>query len=272
MSNVNNHTKGTLLSIVIVEYFSEKDIQKCIDSISRNVQLKHEIIVSSNSCYNKEKQSEIRKGLSEKVKWVFNDKNGGFAYAMNQGLRVASGDYLVIMNSDCIIETDLGEMVLFMQNNPEVGAVGPQIRDEKGNVQDTARPYVSVQRYILRQVRRIMKHQVSILETKMNYNSIQTVDWVIGAFIMVSRKAFELTNGLDDDLFMYAEDLDWCTRIRAKGLEVVYFPKAHIRYKGTRRARDNKKYARIFIKSHFIYWRKFGFFYGYPKKKNLTFN
>lgn len=272
MSEFNDYTNATLLSIVIVEYFSEKEILKCIDSISKNVQLKHEIIVSSNSCYNKEKQSDITKKNSDNVKWVFNDKNGGFAYAMNQGLRVASGEFLVIMNSDCIIETDLGEMVGFMQKHPEIGAVGPQIRDGKGNVQDTARPYVSVQRYILRQVRRIMKHQVSILETKMDYNSIQTVDWVIGAFIMVSRKAFELTDGLDDDLFMYAEDLDWCTRIRAKGLEVAYFPKTHIRYKGTRRARDNKKYARIFMRSHFIYWRKFGFFYGYPKRKYLTFN
>jgi GT2 family glycosyltransferase len=116
-----------------------------------------------------------------------------------------------------------------------------------------------------------MGHKTSILDNDMNYNKVQTVDWLIGAFIMVSRKAYEATGGLDDDLFMYAEDLDWCTRIRQQGFEVVYFPKAVIIYKGTRRARSNSKYAKIFIQSHIKYWRKFGFFYGYPRRKKLQF-
>lgn len=260
------------LSIVIVEYHSEEEIYRCADSISANLHIPYEIIVSSNSCYDKKKQNAILNSSMDKVRWVFNEKNGGFAYAMNQGLKVASGNFLVIMNSDCIVGTGIDKMIDFMQENPEIGVAGPQIKDWNGNIQDTARPYVSVIRYVLRQVKRVMKHQVSILETKMNYNDIQTVDWVIGAFMMVSRKAYEMTNGLDNNLFMYAEDLDWCTRIRQKGLEVVYFPHAQIRYKGTRRARENKKYAKIFIKSHIVYWKKFGFFFGYPKRKKIIFN
>ncbi len=86
----------------------------------------------------------------------------------------------------------------------------------------------------------------------MKYNKIQTVDWIIGAFIMVSRKAYEATGGLDDNFFMYTEDLDWCTRIRQQGFEIVYYPFTRITYKGTRRARNSFKYARIFIESHLI--------------------
>ena len=89
---------------------------------------------------------------------------------------------------------------------------------------------------------------------------------------MVSRKAYEATKGLDADLFMYAEDLDWCTRIRQYRLEVVYFPNCSIIYKGTRRARSNSRYAKIFIQSHIKYWKKFGFFYGYPKRKRILFS
>ena len=88
---------------------------------------------------------------------------------------------------------------------------------------------------------------------------------------MVSKKAYELTQGMSEDYFMYAEDLDWCTRIRKKGLEIVYYPNAIIEYKGTRSARKSKKYAKIFLKSHITYWKKFGFLFGYPKRKHLSF-
>ncbi len=259
------------LSIVVVEYFSEDEILKCINSISDNIHIPYEIIVSSNSCYNEEKRNEINGRCKDNVRWLFNERNGGFAYAMNEGMKVASGDFLVIMNSDCIIEEGIDSMIDFMKKHPEIGAAGPQIRDWNENIQDTARPYVSVMNYFLRQIRRVIKHQTSVLEIKMDYDMIQTVDWVIGAFIMVSRKAYELTGGLDNEYFMYAEDLDWCTRIRQNGLEIVYFPKTKIKYKGTRRARNNKKYAKIFIKSHIRFWKKFGFFYGYPQRKELTF-
>lgn len=170
------------LSIIIVEYCSEEEIYKCIDSISASLHVPYEIIVSSNSCYDEERRNAIRRKGINNVRWVFNEKNGGFAYAMNQGLKAATGNYLVIMNSDCIVGEGIDEMMFFMQRHPDVGAAGPQIKDYNGNIQDTARPYVSVMRYVLRQVKRILKHQVSILETKMDYRIIQTVDWVIGAF------------------------------------------------------------------------------------------
>jgi GT2 family glycosyltransferase len=176
------------------------------------------------------------------------------------------------MNSDCTLISDLDNMIRFMDGHPEVGAIAPQMKDSDGNIQDTARPYVSLPRYILRQIKRVIGHKTTILNNDMNYNQIQTVDWLIGAFIMTSRKAYEATGGLDDDLFMYAEDLDWCTRIRQQGFEVVYYPMAIIQYKGTRRARNNSKYARIFIQSHIKYWKKFGFFYGYPKRKKIIYS
>lgn len=190
---------------------------------------------------------------------------------MNEGLKVAKGDYLVIMNSDCSINFDLSEMVAFMSRHEEIGAVGPCIHDAEGNLQDTARPYVSLPRLLWRQVKRMLLHKTSVLNPDMDYTKTQTVDWVIGAFIMVSRKAYELTGGLDDRFFMYAEDLDWCTRIRMNGLEIVYYANSDITYKGTRRARSNKKYAKIFLRSHLIYWHKYGFVYGYPKRKKITY-
>jgi len=259
------------LSVVIVEYHSINEIMQCLASFKTHIKMPYEIIVSSNSCYDKQQQVAIEQ-TDANIRWLFNARNGGFAYAMNEGLKVAQGDYLVIMNSDCTLISDLDNMIRFMDGHPEVGAIAPQMKDSDGNIQDTARPYVSLPRYILRQIKRVIGHKTTILNNDMNYNQIQTIDWLIGAFIMTSRKAYEATGGLDDDLFMYAEDLDWCTRIRQQGFEVVYYPMAIIQYKGTRRARNNSKYARIFIQSHIKYWKKFGFFYGYPKRKKIIYS
>lgn len=260
-----------MISFVIVEFHSIKEIEQCVASIKSHIDIPCEIIISSNSCYDEEKQKELKSLTGDNVHWLFNDHNGGFAYAMNEGLKIAKGNYLTIMNSDCVFESNLENMIEFMDNHPEIGAIAPQMKDHDGNIQDTARPYVSLPRYIWRQIKRIVEHKKSILTRKMDYSKIQTVDWLIGAFIMVSRQAYEATDGLDPNFFLYAEDLDWCTRIRQCGFEVVYYPKAVIKYKGTRRARNNRKYARIFISSHIRYWKKYGFFHNYPPRKQMIF-
>lgn len=260
-----------ILSIVIVEYKSIDEIRNCICSIKKHINLPYEVIVSSNSCYMESEQDGIDTHEAN-VTWLFNAQNGGFAYAMNEGLKIAKGRYLTIMNPDCTFVSDIKPMVDFMDNHPEIGAVGPKMLDEDGSIQDTARPYVSLPRFLWRQVKRVLKREVSVLNPFMDYSKVQTVDWIIGAFIMASRDAYEATCGLDSSFFMYAEDLDWCTRIRQKGYEVVYFPKMSITYKGTRRARNNSKYARIFINSHIGYWKKFGFCWGYPKRRVMFFD
>ena len=86
-----------------------------------------------------------------------------------------------------------------MTKSGEVGAIAPQIVDSDGVLQDTCRSYVSVQSFIWRQIRRIVTHRECILERSFDYNKVQTVDWVIGAFIMVRRNVYESTCGLSED-------------------------------------------------------------------------
>lgn len=265
MSNID-------ISIVIIEYNSLNNIKDCVDKIlSKCKSVKYEIIVSSNSCYDKQIQLEILKNFSN-CKWVFNPKNGGFAYGMNQGLSIATGRYLAISNPDTILKTDLNEMLDFMNRHEEIGAIAPQIVDNQGVIQDSCRPYVSFYSYVARQFKRIFTRQSLIYEKNFDYNKIQTVDWVIGAFIMVRKEVYIRTNGLDEKYFMYNEDLDWCTRIRSIGYEIVYFPPTIVEYKGSRAARSSLKYAAIFLKSITKFWLNFGFFKGYPPRKNYQFN
>lgn len=259
-----------LLSFIIIEYHCINEIISCIDSIESKVKLSYEIIVSSNSCYSKGEKESIPH-LHKNVHWIFNEKNGGYAYAMNRGLEHADGKYLIIMNSDCILVNEITAMVNFLDQHKEVGAIAPQIIDADGKIQDTVRPYITPRRFIIRQIRRLFSKNTCVLNRHFDYNKVQTTDWAIGAFLMVSRKTYEKTKGLDEKIFMYAEDAEWCTRIRKYGFEIVYYPKVQIRYKGTRRARNNIKYALIFLKSHLHYWHKWGFFHGYPNRKKIIF-
>lgn len=246
-----------LVSFVIVEYNSLEDIARCVGSLGAIKDFSYEIIVSSNSLYPEEKRKSLTESWPD-VRWVFNERNGGFAYAMNAGLAVASGDVLAITNPDCLFKAGLGRMVDFLLSNPGLGAIAPRIVDADGTLQDSAREYVTPWRFVKRQAERVLRRREVVATHGMDYSRTQTVDWVIGAFIMVTREAYRATGGLSDDYFMYAEDLDWCTRIRQQGLEICYWPEAEIQYKGTRSARHSGKYLKIFVRSHLIYWKKFG--------------
>ena len=249
------------ISFVIIEYHSMNDIIKCTKMIYEQLKnCSYEIIVSSNSQYTESEQNTIIQNNGDLKKWVFNPINGGFAYAMNKGLEISSGDILVIMNPDVLLIEGIPEMIKFFEANPTVGAIAPKIIDDNGCVQDSYRNYLTLSSFVCRHLKRFSHKKEIVFENEFDNSLIQTVDWVIGAFIMVKRQVYEKTNGLDSNYFLYCEDMDWCTRIREIGYEIVYYPKAIINYTGSRSARKSLKYAIIFMKSLNRYWRKFGYF------------
>lgn len=242
-----------VISFVIVEYFSIEDIEVCISSIVANCgENAYEIIISSNSLYESDMQDAIQTKYT-KCKWVFNAKNGGFAYAMNQGLQAAIGDVLIILNPDVRIRFGLDEMVKYMYENQRIGAIAPKIISKNGIIQDSYRDFITPLNFVIRHVRRFFNRD-NLLDMKEPIS----VDWVIGAFVMMTKEVYSLVDGLDDNYFLYCEDMDLCKRIKQRGYEIIYFPYAEVEYEGTRSARYSVKYAFIFLKSLYRFWRKFG--------------
>ncbi len=259
-----------MISLIVIEYHSLDDIKACIKAVKATCS-DTELIVSSNSCYSKEKQEEILRAMPE-ARWSFNEQNGGFAYGMNQGLKIAKGDYLAIMNPDVKLQGSLSVLSRFLAEHSEVGAVAPQFVGYDGEIQDSCRSFVTPWRFFTRQIRRVFTRKVSVINSDFDYSKTQTVNCVIGAFIMVKREVYDKVGGLDDAYFMYAEDIDWCTRIWQAGYQVVYCPQVCMKYEGSRRARTDKKFAKIFILSHMKYWKKFGFIWGYPNTEHIVFD
>ena len=205
------------------------------DSVARKVPFSEYTHIYKNrrvsSTYPVEEQVSIQAN-SQGEKWVFNARNGGFAYAMNEGLKAATGDVLIAMNPDVKIKTGLMGMVNYLLSDASIGLIAPRIVSSNGVVQDG--------------------------EEKYDTDRVLKVDWVIGAFMIMTRKSYEAVGGFDDGYFLYCEDMDLCKRMHQCGYSVVYYPDATIEYEGTRSARHSWKYARIFMMSLFRYWKKFG--------------
>lgn len=244
------------LSLVVIEYKSIEEIGIFIEKAQEAlVGTDYEIFASSNSLYDKAKRDEIMSNF-QNVRWVFNERNGGFAYGMNEGLKVAKGDVLIVVNPDVKILSSLTPMISYLQSCPNVGIIGPKIVDNEGVIQDSFRHFVTPGGFFLRQIGWIKdKGKLHVKDFKGPVSG----DWVIGAFMMCRRDFYEKVGGLSDDYFMYCEDMDWCKRAHLAGYDVVYFPETVVEYKGTRSARKSWKYAKIHIESLLTYWRKYGF-------------
>ena len=243
-----------MISIVIIEFHSLDDIEGFYKSIKDKVSGDYELIISSNSLYSREEQVQIL-GKYFFARWTFNERNGGFAYGMNEGLKVAKGDILVVMNPDVKFKSSLEPMIQYLQKHHEVGIIAPKIVDEKGIIQDSLRHYITPWGFVMRHIDRILHG--SKLNVKEFVDPVRG-EWVIGAFMMCRRDFYEKVGRLSDDYFMYCEDMDWCKRAHLAGYDVVYYPGTTIEYKGTRSARKSWKYTKIFLQSLFTYWKKYG--------------
>lgn len=238
------------VSVILLEYHSIDEIRDAINAI-RKFDTNCEIIVSSNSLYSAEDQLKAKNAITD-CKWVFNPENGGFGYGMTMGARAAEGDYVVFLNSDVLLQNDFSEMIAYLEGHPNVGMIAPQLVDEDGVVQDSYRKTITPFNFFWRHVERFLK-----VNHDQKRNEPIVVDWVIGAFMLTKKEYFDMVGGFDyKTYFMYVEDMDLCHELKLKGLDTVYYPLSSAQYVGTRAARNNKKYTKIFLQSLFGYWKK----------------
>jgi N-acetylglucosaminyl-diphospho-decaprenol L-rhamnosyltransferase len=161
------------------------------------------------------------------VQLMVNEGNLGFARANNRGIAASFGRCVVLLNSDTVASpAALATLVAFMDAHPEAGVVGPRLLRPDG----TAQPYAFggdptlaylLRRGISRLLRRGHLHD-------WDTDAILEVDWVSGACLMARRAAIERAGPLDEAMFMYFEDNEWCLRIRKAGWKVYYDPQAEI--------------------------------------------
>jgi len=199
------------LSIIIVNYNNRQFLADCLNSIyqpGNNLSLEV-IFVDNNSS---DDSVDFVKQRFPQVRIIQNKTNVGFSKANNKGLAVYQGRCALLLNTDTIVKPgSLGQMVRFLDANQNIGAVGPQLLNTDGTPQ----------------------HQGALLAKKFWLsNKPVSVDYVLGAALMVRREIVDKIGGLDENFFFSNDDLDWCRRIRKAGWPIYFVPQAQIIHHG----------------------------------------
>lgn len=185
----------------------------------------------------------VRKEFPE-VHLLESEHNGGFAYAVNLGLRAAQNgaqwqpdDYVLVLNSDTELPPDaLERMLAFMEVHPEAGVAGPKLVLPDGRLDRAARrafpsPEVAFYRLfglsaLFPRSRRFGRYNLTYLDPDITTE----VDSVCGAFMLVRARVVDEVGPLDEAFFMYGEDLDWAYRIKQRGWKIYYYPEVVVRH------------------------------------------
>lgn len=172
------------------------------------------------------------------VHLIRNTANLGFGRANNQGIALAQGRYLLLLNSDAIAPAGVfASLVDFMETHPQAGACSPALLLPDGSAQPFAFGHDPSPGYLLRRGinRLLFDRPLHDWATAVS----QPVDWVSGACMMIRRQALAQTGGFDEAIFMYFEDADLCLRLRRAGWEVWWHPAAAITHLGGQSMKQN---------------------------------
>ena len=260
------------LSVVIVNYNVCNYLTACIDSVAKGLEgIEAEVFVVDNN--STDNSVEV---VSRDYPWVhliYNIENLGFSKANNIAIRQSAGEYVLLLNPDTVVEQDtLHHVITFMDEHPEAGAAGVKMHNADGSLAPESRravptPLVAARKMLGFTKRYYMSH--------LSWDVPGQIQVVSGAFFMIRRKALEQVGLLDEDFFMYGEDIDLSYRLLKGGWQNWYLPYSIIHYKGQSTQKSDFRYVHVFYQAMLIFFRKhyshLSFFFTIPVKCAIYF-
>ncbi|NIN65598.1 MAG: glycosyltransferase [Anaerolineae bacterium] len=250
------------LSIIIVNWNTRDLLRDCLRSVYESEgDLAFEVIVVDN-CSNDGSAEMVRMEFPQ-VHLIESDTNAGYACANNLGLQRLEARHYLLLNPDTVLPSHaLEEMVAFMDAHPEVGMAGPKLVMADGSLDLACRrafPTIENSFYKLFGLSRLFPNSRRFGQYNLTYldpDEMAEVDSVVGAFLMVRREVVEQVGGLDEQYFMYAEDLDWALRAKKAGWKVYYYPEVTVLHYKRQASEQNRRRAQ------FEFWRAMYIFYN----------
>ncbi|MDP8205818.1 MAG: glycosyltransferase [Candidatus Electryonea clarkiae] len=227
------------LSIIIVSYNVKHFLQRTLESVfCAQGELKLEVFVVDNA--SEDGSVEMVRSLFPEVNVIDTGANLGFAKANNIALKQAAGKFLMLLNPDCILQEDTLKVLLdFLKEHQEAGAVGPKMLNRDGTFQITSKrgiPTIWASFCKLSGISSVFPNSRFFNRYELGHldpDEINQIEILTGAAIMIRREVYEQVGGLDEDYFMYGEDIDWCYEIIKAGWKIYYVPATKIvHYKG----------------------------------------
>ena len=258
------------LSVVIVNYNVKFFVEQCLLSVRQAVAAMDArygagscevFLVDNNSV---DGSCEMVAEKFPEVKLIANRENTGFSKANNQAMRISRGEYVLLLNPDTVVEKDtFVSTVAFMDAHPDAGGLGVKMLDGKGNFLPESKrglPTPAVAFYkifglsaLFKKSRRFGRYHLTYLDKDQNHE----IEVLSGAFMLMRKSVLDKVGLLDEDYFMYGEDIDLSYRILKGGYKNYYFAGTRIiHYKGESTKKSSVNYVFVFYRAMIIFARK----------------
>jgi GT2 family glycosyltransferase len=263
------------VSIVIVNWRTPELLRGCLKALSNDEKEdSFEIFVVDNA--SGDESLSILSNEFSYVSVIANEDNLGFSKGCNQVIPQAKGEYILLLNPDTVVvDNAVSKLAAFLDNNPQCGAVGPKILNEDGTLQLACRrafPSPAAAFFRLTYLSKLFPQHPLLAKYNMTYidpEKAASVDALSGSCMMVRKTVIDKIGLLDEDIFMFGEDIDWCWRIKQAGWQVFYNSQAVIYHSHGAASRlrpigttfDLHKGMEVFYRKHLAqdYWPIFNF-------------
>lgn len=250
------------LSVVIVSYNVSHYLLQCLDSLQRALRgIDGEVIVVDN--HSRDNSVALVHQAHPEVKVIENLHNLGFSKANNIALRQAKGEYALLLNPDTIVaDNTICDCIAFLDLHPDAGAAGVMMLNADGTVAPESRrgvPTPLTSFYKLSGLCRMFPRSPRFGRYYLGHlpwHTPQQIDIVSGAFCMLRRSVLDKVGLLDEDYFMYGEDIDLSYRILKQGATNWYLPYPILHYKGESTQKSSFRYVHVFYQAMLIFFRK----------------
>ncbi|MBC7423129.1 MAG: glycosyltransferase family 2 protein, partial [Ferruginibacter sp.] len=212
------------VSVILINYKSAQLVMDCVASIYQQTQQhSFEIILVDNDSKDDCKERVLARFPA--TRWLQTGYNAGFARANNAGMRIAIGEYILILNADTIIlDGAIDKSITLLKQQQNAIGCGVQLLNTDGTDQISGAYFVKgglntllPLPYLGKLIRYLGYRLKSTIPSVQKINNIIEVDWIVGAYILIKATALEKSGLMDEDFFMYAEEIEWCARLRRQG-------------------------------------------------------
>lgn len=247
------------LSIIVISFNTKEITTNCIRSIAtslKKAEFQTEIILIDNASadHSAEAMEKLAGTLPANLtmRVVANKDNVGFARANNQGVKIATGTYILLLNSDTVALDDaLPNLLSFYQKHPEVHFLGAKLYNKDMTPQASSAPFYTLPVIF---AALFLKGDYWGL-TRNSPSSFTKTDWISGACILTKKEYYKAINGFDEGIFMYMDEVDLLYRASKQGYSTYFYPGAHIIHLGSASS-NGKTYPILQVYRGFLYFYK----------------
>jgi len=224
-----------LLSVIIVSYNTRQMTLDCLRALYDDLGETHaEVWVVDNA--SADGSADAIRAAFPQVRLIENPRNAGFGAANNLAITQARGEHLLLLNSDAFVHLGaVGALREYLRAHPQAGAVGPRLLNRDGSLQPSCHRFPSPLRAWLENLwvsPVLPPHHAWGDYRRWAHDTERSVDWVIGACLLVRRAACAQAGGFDESFFMYQEETDWQRRLRGAGWDIAFAPSAQVTHWG----------------------------------------